>query len=149
MLVRPRLGRLPVLTAALLSVLALGVSACGESEAEKAKAQVCKARTEINKSVESLQSLPLSTSALTTAKTDFESILKELNSIKEAEPKLDSSIKAQVESAQSQFKTEVTKLAGEAIANGASSSNLGATLKSSVTKLVDSYKATINSISCS
>lgn len=144
-----RTRRLPALSAAVLAALALGGAACGESEAEKAKAQVCKARTEIDKSVESLKNLPLSTGALTTVKTDLETITKELGTIKEAEPKLDSSIRGNVESATNTFKSEVTNLFTEAIAGGVSSGNIGSALKSSVTKLVDSYKATIASISCS
>jgi hypothetical protein len=139
--------RVLALSAAAGCALALG--ACGESEAEKAKAQVCKSKTEINKQVETLKNLPVSTSALETVSNSFQAILTELGKMREAAPKLESSLKNPVEQAQASFKSEVTKLTAEAIKGGASSGNLQETLKSSVEKLLTSYKTSIETIPCS
>ena len=90
---------------------ALLLAGCGESEQEKAKAEVCKSRTAIEKQVESLKSLPLSVGSVTTAQKGFEVIEKELKKIKEEAPKLKPEAKTEVEKATAEFTTEVTKLA--------------------------------------
>jgi hypothetical protein len=133
----------------VVAACAFALGACGESEAEKAKAQVCKSKTEINKQIETLKNLPVSSGALETASNSFQAILKELDKMKEAAPKLESSLKAPVEQAQASFKNEVAKLTVEAIKGGVSSGNLQATLKTSVEKLLTSYKTSIETIPCS
>lgn len=146
------IGRLLAMRALVLSVAAgcaFALGACGESEAEKAKAQVCKSKTEINKQIETLKNLPVSSSALETANNSFQAILAELGKMKEAAPKLESSLKAPVEQAQASFKSEVGKLTVEAIKGGVSSGNLQATLKKSIEKLLTSYKTSIETIPCS
>ncbi|HTR88831.1 MAG TPA: hypothetical protein VMG62_01820 [Solirubrobacteraceae bacterium] len=139
--------RLLALLAAALCTLA--VAGCGESEAEKAKAQVCKAKTEINKQVEALKNLPLNASALETANKSFQTIIAELGKMKEAAPKLESSLKNPVEQAQATFKNEVGKLTVEAIKGGVASGNTATALKASIEKLLRSYKQSIETIPCS
>jgi len=143
-----RLVSLRTLALATAAGCTLALGACGESEAEKAKAQVCKSKTEINKQIETLKNLPVSTSALETANDSFQAILEELGKIKEAAPKLESSLKNPVEQAQASFKSEVGKLTVEAIKGGVSSGNLQETLKKSVEKLLRSYKTSIETIPC-
>ncbi|HUA11311.1 MAG TPA: hypothetical protein VMA83_04845 [Solirubrobacteraceae bacterium] len=138
--------RLALLAAAFVPVFTL--AACGESEAEKAKAQVCHSRSEIEKSVASLKNLPLSTDAFSTAKDDFESILAELKKISEAEPKLEPSIRGKVESAQSEFKSTVLSITGELATGIATSGSASKKLSDAVKKLGESYKKTLASIDC-
>ena len=136
-----------------LSVAALLIAGCGESEEEKAKAQVCHSREQIMKSISSLQTLPISTSAINTAKQDLSNIDTELGKIKEAEPKLEPSIKGEIESAQSKFKAEVTAVtitAAKELASTGSANveKLGPQLKQALERVVNSYKSTIGNIKC-
>jgi hypothetical protein len=134
-----------------LFVPAAVVAGCGESEAEKAKAQVCKSRTEIDKQVESLKTLPISSSGLASAKTSFETILRELEKIRQETPKLEGSTKTQVESATSTFRTEIGSLASttaKAAISGSSISAVGPQIKTALEKLATSYKQTIEQIPC-
>lgn len=134
---------------AAFAVSALTFAACGESEAEKAKAQVCHSRSQIEKSVASLKNLPPSTSAISTAKNDFESILAELKKMSEAEPKLEPALRSKVETAQSDFKTSVLSIVGELASGGLSSGSVTSKLGDAVTQLAKSYKSTVASINCS
>jgi predicted nucleic acid-binding Zn-ribbon protein len=139
----------------LLAIAIAGVliAGCGESEEEKAKAQVCHSREQINKSVTSLQTLPINASVVETAKKDLSAIESELGKIREAEPKLEPSIKSEVETAQNTFKTEIVSIAAAAakeLANGGLTEpqKFAPELKAALDKLVGSYKTTIGNIKC-
>jgi len=140
---------------AVLLVGALTLAACGESSQDKAKAEVCAARTEISKQITKLEGLTLSANSLTEAKTTFEVIGKELTKIKNAQPKLSPERKQQVQSATETFGKEVSTLAGE-LASSLGSGNLEAVLKNAgpqvkaaLEKLSASYKQSLAPISCS
>ena len=149
-----RVLRRPSAIAALL-VGVVTLAACGESSQEKAKAEVCGARTEISKQITKLEGLTLSSSSLTEAKAGFEAIGKELTKIKNAQPKLSPERKQQVQTATESFSKELSTLAGS-LASSLGSGNLEAVLKnagpqvtSALTKLAASYKQALAPINCS
>lgn len=142
-------------TASLISlaVAALLIAGCGESEQEKAKAQVCHSREQINKSVQSLKSLPINTGAVETAKKDLAAIEGELGKMREAEPKLEPSVKGEIEKAQSTFNAEVAVIAldvAKELAGGGikEPQKFAPGLKKALEKIVESYKSTIAAIKC-
>jgi chemotaxis response regulator CheB len=123
---------------AALSVIALGLAACGESSEEKAKKQVCAATSEIKKQVQKLETLAISSSFLTEVKTSGEAIGKSANEIKSAAPNLAAANKQEFEAATRKFQIEL----GSLIATAVSSSTGGeAALKSAEPKLKASVKA--------
>ena len=61
---------------AALSVVVLGLAACGESSEEKATKQACAATSEIKAQVKKLGTLPISSSFVTEVKTSAEAIDK-------------------------------------------------------------------------
>jgi len=133
--------------ALLLGVTAIALAACGESSAEKAKAEVCKARTEIHKQVEGLEALTLSPSSISTAQSSFQKIQAELEKIKKEAPKLEGTAKKQAEEATSTFKTEIGSIASSLTSNF----NLATAetqFKSALEQLVKSYKQTLEKVSC-
>jgi hypothetical protein len=140
---------------AVLLIGALTLTACGESSQDKAKAEVCGARTEISKQITKLEGLTLSSSSLTEAKAGFEAIGKELTKIKNAQSKLDPARKQQVQTATESFGTELGSIAG-GLASSLSSGNLEAALKnagpqvkSALNKLSAAYKQALAPINCS
>ena len=147
------LRRSPAIAALLTGVVAL--AACGESSQEKAKAEVCGARTEISKQITKLESLTLSSSSLTEAKAGFEEIGKELTKIKDAQSKLDPARKQQVQTATQSFGTELGSIAGgltSSLGSGnleAALKNAGPQVKSALEKLSASYKSALAPINCS
>lgn len=132
--------------ALLLSALAL--AACGESAQEKAKAQVCSARADITKQVDTLTGLTITTASVSQVKTSVEAISGDLKKIKDAQANLDPSRKEQVQNATATFATEVTKIVS-GLASNLSLSNAEAQLKTAVSQLAASYKQTLAPINCS
>ncbi len=144
-----KLTRLALVLAA--APCALLLAGCGESESEKfekAKAEVCKSRSAIEKQVDSLKSLPLSVGSITIAKTGLETIEKEIKKIKEEAPKLKPETKTQVEKSTSEFTGEVTKIA-ETLGTSLTPSNVVKEVEAATRKLLTSYEATLKTLSCS
>jgi len=132
--------------ASLLSVLAL--ASCGESSEEKAKAQVCEARSDISKQVKALSELTLSLDVLTEAKTGVEAIGKDLTTIKDAQPDLEPARKEQVQAATRTFEAQINSILAE-LTSKPSLSKLETQLKSSLAQLASSYEKALAPLNCS
>jgi hypothetical protein len=135
-----------VVIASLLSVFAF--ASCGESSQEKAKAQVCEARSDISKQVKTLSELTLSVNAPSEAKTGLEAIGKDLTKIKDAQPDLEPARKEQVQAATHTFETQVSSILSELVSKP-SLSKLETQLKSSLTQLASSYEKALVPLNCS
>ncbi len=127
---------------------ALVLAGCGESSQEKAKAQVCTARSDISKQVRMLSELTLSTSIITQAKTGLEAIGSDLTTIKDAQPNLEPARKEQIEAATHTFETQVTSII-TGLASNPSLSNVEKQLKSSLTQYAKSFEQALAPINCS
>jgi hypothetical protein len=123
-------------------------ASCGESSQEKAKAQVCEARSDISKQVKMLSELSLSTTVLTEAKTGLEAIDKDLDKIKDAQPDLEPASREQVQAATTTFATQVNSILSELVSKP-SLTKLETQLKSSLMQLVSSYEKALAPLSCS
>jgi hypothetical protein len=145
----PRLTRLILVLAVVPCVLML--AGCGESESEKfekAKAEVCKSRSAIEKQVQSLASLPLSVTSIESANKSLQVIEAELKKIDEEAPKLKPETKKQVESATNDFKSEITTLAS-ALGSGSFNPTTAKTqAESALKQLLKSYEKTLKQLSC-
>jgi hypothetical protein len=144
-------SRLVVLTVVLS---ALGLVACGESSGEKATAQVCSARSEISTQVQTLESLTLSSSAASEAKTSVEAISRSLDKIKEEAPKLPSARKEEVEVAQKAAEVALTSMTASAL-SAVTSGGVEAALKSvepqlktTAAALTAAYKHAFDELKC-
>ena len=135
-------------SALALVLCALAFAACGESSQEKAKAQVCSARADISKQVDTLTGLTITTASVTQVKTGVEAIVADLKKIKDAQANLDPARKEQVQNATTTFAGEVSKIVS-GLASNLSLSNAEAHLKSAVSELAASYKKTLAPINCS
>ena len=142
----PALGRTSALLALLLAGLVL--AGCGESSEEKAKAQVCSAKSDISKQVTMLGELTLSTSILTQAKDGLEAIGSDLTKIKDAQPNLEPARKQQIEAATRTFESQVTSIITGLVSNP-SLSNAEKQLKASLTQYAKSFEKVLQPINCS
>lgn len=134
-----------VLIALLLGVFVL--ASCGESSQEKAKAQVCQARSNISKEVKKLSELTLSTNVLNEAKSGVEAIGKNLTTIKDAQPDLEPARREQVEAATRTFEDQINSLLSE-LTSKPSLSKLETQLKSSLTQLAHGYEKALAPLNC-
>ncbi len=139
-------GKTPVVIGLLVGALVL--ASCGESSQEKAKAQVCQARSDISKQVKKLSELTLSLSAPGEAKTGLEAIGKDLTTIKDAQPNLEPARKEQVQAATHTFEAQVSSILSE-LTSKPSLSKLETQLKSSLTQLASGYEKALAPLNCS
>jgi hypothetical protein len=141
-----RVRKVSAIVALLLAGLAL--AGCGESSEEKAKAQVCSARSDIQKQVTTLSELTLSTSILSQAKEGLNAIGSDLKKIKEAQPNLEPARKQQIETATHTFESQVSSIVTGFVSNP-SLSNVEKQLKSSLTQYAKSFEKVLAPINCS
>ena len=134
------------IAALLLGVLVL--VGCGESSQEKAKAQVCAARSDISKQVQMLSELTLSTNILTQAKTGLEAIASDVTKIKDAQPNLEPARKQQIAAATTTFANQVASIITGLVSNP-SISNAEKQLKSSLSQYAKSFQQALAPIDCS
>ena len=138
--------KISVIVALLLAGLVL--AGCGESSQEKATAQVCSARSDIQKQVTMLSELTISTSVLSQAKEGLSAIGSDLKKIKEAQPNLEPARKQQVEAATHTFESQVSSIVTGFVSNP-SLSNVEKQLKSSLTQYAKSFEKVLAPINCS
>jgi hypothetical protein len=135
-----------MILASLLGVLVL--AGCGESSQEKAKAQVCSARSDIQKQVKTLGELTLSTNILSQAKDGLDAIGSDLKKIKDAQPNLEPARRQQIETATHTLEGQVSSIITGFVSNP-SLSNVEKQLKSSLTQYSKSFEQALVPISCS
>ncbi len=136
------------LALAALACGALALTACGESAQEKAKAEVCSARADISKQVNTLTSLTAATVSPDTVKTGVEAIANDLTKIKKAQGNLAPARKEQVQTATHTFEMQLGSIL-TGITSNLSLSNAETQFKSALTQLAESYKKTLAPINCS
>jgi Tfp pilus assembly protein PilP len=132
----------------LLLIGVLGVSACGQSQADKAKSQVCDARADISKNVNELKGLTLSTASVDGVKKNVQAIQDDLGKITDAQGNLNAERKQQVQAANAAFTAQVKSIASSVTSN-LSLADAGTQLKTAATQLADSYKQTLGKVDCS
>ena len=135
--------------ALLLSALALGLAfaACGQSDEDKAKADVCDARDDIQANVKDLQSLTLGTATVDKVKSNLTAIRDDVSKIADAQGQLSDSQKQQVQKANDAFKSKVQALAGD-IGRSVSIEDAIKQLKSDFAELATTYQNSFARIDC-
>src|SRR5689334_9517343 len=99
---------------ALVSALLVGLAlaACGESDQEKAKNNVCDARADIEKNVKELQGLTIGTATVDKVKSNLDGIKTGLADIADARANLNDADKQKVQKANETFKSQLQSLVG-------------------------------------
>jgi two-component sensor histidine kinase len=133
----------------LLSALGLGLAfaACGQSDEEKAKADVCDARDDIQANVKELQSLTLGTATTDKVRSGLNAIKDDLAKIADAQDQLSEGQKQQVQKANEAFKSKVKALAGD-LGKSVSIEDAAKQLKSDFAELATTYQQSFGPIDC-
>ena len=133
----------------LLSALALGLAfvACGESDEEKAKADVCDARDDIQANVKELQGLTLGTATTDKVRSSLDAIRDDLAKIADAQDQLSEGDRQQVQKANDAFKSKVEAVGGD-LGKSLSIEDAAQQLKSDLAELATTYRQSFAPIDC-
>ena len=133
----------------VLSALALSnaFAACGQSDEEKAKADVCDARDDIQANVKELESLTLGTVTADKVRSSLNAIKGDLEKIVDAQGDLSDNQKQQVQKANEAFKSKVKALAGD-IGRSVSIEDAAKQLESDFAELATTYQQSLAPIDC-
>jgi len=135
--------------ASILLVLAAGVlSACGQSKADKASDQVCEARDDIGKQIESLQELTITTATTEKITDSLQAIQSDLKKISSATGDLSEDRKKSVQAANDQFKAQIDQIRTD-FGSKLSIQGAATQAKAALQQLADSYKSTFGKLDCS
>ena len=134
---------------ALLGVVVLGLAAagCGESDEEKAKADVCDARADIQTNVRKLQDLTIGTVTADKVSASLSAIEDDVTKIADAQGQLSDSQKRQVQKANDEFAAKLKTLAGK-LGKSVSLEEAAQQLKTDFDQLGDAYRQLLEPIDC-
>jgi uncharacterized protein YhaN len=138
-----------ILTLLLIALVPASVLAgCGESEEEKATAQVCSARDNIAKQVDELKGLTLTTATTSQVRENLQAIRGDLSTIAAARGNLSDEQRTDVEQAHDAFRSVVGETAAT-VGRSTSVEDASAQLKAAFNELATSYQQTFGQIDCS
>jgi uncharacterized protein YhaN len=132
---------------AVALIVALAAGGCGESKEEKATDQVCSARADIGKQVDTLKALTVSTATIDQIRTSLQAIRADLSKITDARGDLSGQRKQQVQAANQAFSSEVKSIVSE-LGSSLSLSSAKQQLTAALQQLGSSYQQTLARIDC-
>jgi hypothetical protein len=131
-----------------LAVAAGLLAGCGgESQAEKASAQVCAARDDIGKHVDRLKGMTLSTATTSDIKDSLQAIRQDLSTIGDAQGDLSDERRQDVQAANEQFTASVRETA-QSLGSTVSVESAKGQLEQAFQQLASTYRSTFAKIDC-
>jgi hypothetical protein len=136
-----------LVVAALLGSAALLV-ACGESEEEKAQNEVCDARADIERRVDDLAGLTLTTVSIEQVTNNLEAIRDGLETIAAEQGDLEPERRQEVEQAGQRFRSQLETTARDVVSGDTSGEEAGARLTSALDELAKSFRDAYEPVDC-
>jgi chromosome segregation ATPase len=136
-----------LVVAALLWSTALLV-ACGESEEEKAQNEVCDARADIERRVDELAGLTLTTVSIEQVTNNLEAIRDDLEKIAAEQGDLEPDRRQEVEQAGQRFRSQLETTARNVVSGASSGEEAGASLSSALDQLAKSFREAYGPLDC-
>jgi hypothetical protein len=140
----------PILVLAAAGALALGGCGGGSSSSSKqddAKAQVCDARADISKQVDTLKGITVSAATLDQIQTSLKAIDSDLKTIAGAAGDLKGDDKSQLQQANKDFVAQINNIASSLV-KSTSLSQAQSQAKDALSQLSDAYQQTFAKFSC-
>jgi hypothetical protein len=137
--------------AATLTALAvaLALGACGgDSKADDALARVCDARADMSKQVETLRGLTISAATAGQVGDSLDAIQRDLRTIRDAQADLSDDRRAEVESANAAFTSELRSIAGSLAGGTAGGGTAEAQTRAALDQLASSYREAFDQVDC-
>jgi cell pole-organizing protein PopZ len=131
----------------LLAVAAL-LSACGESEEEKAQNAVCDARADIERRVDDLASLTVTSVSIDRVTNNLEAIGDDLEKIAAEREDLSSEQRRAVEQAGEQFRSELEATARDVVSGATSGEEAGQRIGAALDDLANAFRDAYGPVDC-
>jgi chromosome segregation ATPase len=131
--------------AGLLAALAV---ACGESEEEKAQNRVCDARADIQKRVDDLAALTITSASIDEVTSNLRAIRDDLEKIAAEQGDLEPERRQEVEEAGKRFRSELETTAKDLASGATSGEQAGASLGSALDELARSFRQAYEPVDC-
>ena len=135
-------------TATCAALLALVLTACGESSAEKAQNTVCDARDDISQQVDQLKDITPATFSTDEVSKSLSAIRSDLSDIKGAQSELSDDRRKQVESASQAFTSTVESVVKQ-IGTSVTAQDAASSISSALAQLASSYDQAFSRVDCS
>jgi chromosome segregation ATPase len=122
--------------------------ACGKSEEEKAQDRVCDARADIQKRVDDLAGLTITTASIEDVTNNLKAIREDLEKIAAEREDLAPEQRAAVEQAAKRFRSELETAAKDVVSGAASGEEAGARVGSALDDLAKSFREAYGPVDC-
>jgi predicted nucleic acid-binding Zn-ribbon protein len=132
----------------LAALLAALLVACGESEEETAQDRVCDARADIQKRVDDLAALTITTASIDDVTSNLEAIRDDLQTIAAEREDLSPQQREQVDQAAKSFRSELETAAKDVVSGAASGEEAGARVGSALDQLAQSFREAYGPVDC-
>jgi predicted nucleic acid-binding Zn-ribbon protein len=134
-----------VILAALFAALPV---ACGESEEEKAQNRVCDARADIEKRVDDLAGLTITSASIDKVTNNLRAIRDDLEQIAAEREDLAPEQQDAVDQAAKRFRSELETAAKDVVSGAASGEEAGARIGAALDDLAKSFRAAYGPVDC-
>jgi hypothetical protein len=128
--------------------LAAPLAACGESEEEKGQNRVCDARADIERRVDDLAALTVTTVSIERVTNNLEAIRDALKTIAAEREKLAPEQRREVEEAGERFRSELENTAQEVVSGATSGDEAGARVGAALDALATSFREAYGPVDC-
>jgi hypothetical protein len=132
---------------ALLGFVAL-LAGCGESDEDKAQSAVCDARADIEKRVDDLAGLTITSASIDQVRNNLRAIRDDLEKIAAEQGDLEPERRQEVEEAGKRFRSQLETTAKELVAGTTSGEEAGARLGSALDDLARSFGKAFEPVNC-
>jgi hypothetical protein len=132
----------------LAGLLAALPVACGESEEEKAQNRVCDARADIQKRVDDLAELTITTASIEDVTNNLKAIRDDLKKIAAEREDLAPEQRQEVEQAARSFRSKLETVAQDVVSGAASGEEAGARVGSALDELAKSFREAYGPVDC-
>ena len=136
------------MTAILAGVLAVVPVACGESEEEKAQNTVCDARADIQKRVDDLAALTITSASIDDVTSNLRAIREDLEKIAAEREDLAPEQREEVDQAAKSFRSELETAASDVVSGAASGEQAGARIGAALDDLAKSFRRAYGPLEC-
>jgi hypothetical protein len=132
----------------LASLLAALPVACGESEEEKAQDRVCDARADIEKRVDNLADLTITSASIDKVTNNLKAMRADLETIAAEREDLAPEQRDAVDQAAKRFRSELETAAKDVVSGAASGEEAGARIGAALDDLAKSFREAYGPVDC-